>query len=75
MIVFTEWESIDRGEIIDPMRVERGAMTGVFTEWESIDCSEIIDPMIVEREAMTRALVFIMIVSCLGSYLRWTAIR
>ena len=73
--MFTEWESIDRGEIIYPMIVEREAMTGVFTEWESIDRGKIIDPMIVKREAMTGALVVIMIVSCLGSYLRLTAIR
>ena len=40
---FAEWESIDGGEIIDRMIVEREAMTR-----ESLDCGEIIDWMEVE---------------------------
>ena len=36
--MFTEWESIDRGEIIDPMRVEREAMMKALMVVKIVSC-------------------------------------
>ena len=34
--MFTEWESIDRGEIVDRMRVKREAMTRALVFVDSV---------------------------------------